>query len=231
MAICASSADAPRASCGNFSDSFHLPVTSRRQFIGGGALAIAAIAAPLAAESAPPRRFDRLLAEYRAADAAVDAFHDREWNPALDRVYADAGSPPSLVYEVPTRGQAPRRFELHPNEAEALALKSDELFGAEHWAAPVAHKYVAWRARAETAEKRHGIEKLEQQEVPLWKRRDEALHRLMREPAPDGAALATKLLVAMESDSSAVDRRFISNLRSDAERLSDSDDVRNEHSN
>ncbi len=218
MAKCASSADAPRASCGNLTD-LSRPRASRRQFVGGGALAIAAVAAPIAVAAAPAHRFDQLLAEYRAADAAIDRFSQREYNPAVERALRSAGPTPSLQFEVPTREQGNRSFLLRPSDAEALAAKDGPLWGQEVWAAPVARRYVEWVARSEAAEAAEGIPALERRENELHAACDAARERLMREPAPDGAALAEKLLIASSVDVAVVDRRFVADLRADAERL------------
>ena len=187
---------------------------NRRGILGfaAGAGAIA-LASPIAAMPSRADRWSALRLRYEQAAHVADDYWRRAYEPGMARLNViDEEQPPLWFEHRATNGQV-GRFRVDP-KLTAPAFPSPLLNDLHAAAATTWNEWYKRRCHAELETEWSGIAQRMDQ---LWSVEDAARSALMKEPAPNAAALALKVKLALDNDELWVSDRKA--LVADLERL------------
>ena len=193
------SADEPTASSKILAD---LAFRSRRSMLaliagaGASALVVSRASASAAQPTVQLRPWDRAVGRYENARDAAKRYEDEVYEPNSERINDQAGYPPSLYVEHTARSGHVARYWVDASKpdggAEFPFYKSAATVRAKEW--------NEWLARSRRAEAACGWAAIEAHIEMLDDVERDMRKAMMREPAPDMAALAYKIRLALEGD-------------------------------
>lgn len=180
----------------------HAPITgaptraseiNRRGLLAG--LTIAPAFAAIPADARTESRWDVLRARYERAAAAAKTFDATVHQPERDRIDRIVGERPPLWFEHTAKNGHTARFAIVPEKASPYSMPPfRELYDQ------ALARWEAWVERDRQAFHDARWRAVDAQMARLWVAEGAARAALMREPAPDGRALAFKVQVALSND-------------------------------
>ncbi|MFD1105067.1 hypothetical protein [Sphingobium olei] len=161
---------------------------SRRAAIGALAvLPVATVAAP--STSSPAALWRDALRAYHSAEADYLGHLNNVWNPLMVRLEQLCPMPP--MHEIVERNGRPLKVVYKSAEPDSwMRLPSVE---AREVGRKLAAQWSTWSEGYGARQAEYNFWEIEQEDLRLYDLYQEAQDRLMRMPAPDAAALLTKL--------------------------------------
>lgn len=167
---------------------------SRRAVLGFAGVSALALAAPIAAKLPAASRWETLRKQWNDAAETADQYWQSIYQPARKRIEAFTGATPALHFVDDADGCA-IHWKVHPRRRSpfgdpALDKRHDDM--ADRW--------NEWMSRSDQAERDPVWQHVSQNMDRLWDDEHRARNALVNEPAPDGAALALKVQLALGND-------------------------------
>jgi hypothetical protein len=167
---------------------------SRRALLGFAGVGAIALAAPLAARIPVTSRWNILQKQWNDAAEAADQYWQHVYQPARKRIEAFTGATPDLYFLDDSNGGG-IRWKVHPRRRSPFG---DPVLDKRH--DDMADRWNEWMARSAEAERQPDWQNVSEHMDRLWDSEHLARNALVNEPAPDGAAFALKVQIAMGND-------------------------------
>jgi hypothetical protein len=190
---------ATNAHSGAYTDTSPVNITnisspSRRALLSFAGVGALALAAPIAAKIPQTSRWDTLRAQWNDAADAADQYWQIVYQPARERIEAFTGVTPPLHFRDNADG-CEIHWKVHPHRRSPFG---DPVLDKRH--DDMADRWNEWMARSNEAERDPGWQQISENMDRLWEDEHRARNALINEPAPDGAALALKVQLALGND-------------------------------